>query len=205
MIAEPWRTTLSEVYEEGLDELETAIRACPDNLWGASVWEVRPSDRHVWPIVRGLGAELPDDERLQLYSAFWRVVYHALFWLDHYLAGGVGDPAPPPPFRSDEERNHTLPHRVYSREELLDLLAHCRRKASAVLDGLTDEDVNRPARIGRPFADLLVRNLVQLYDHAAQLNLFLNNRAGFSDPRYTPADRWYRRCPDCPPDATADD
>jgi len=45
---------------------------------------------------------------------------------------------------------------------------------------------------------LLVRNLIRVIDHAAQLNLFLNLKAGLSDSRWTGADRWFRRCPDCP-------
>ena len=82
-------------------------------------------------------------------------------------------------------------------EELLAYLDHCRRKADAVLGALTDEEAERPARIGQPYGEVLIRNLIQLTDHAAHLNLFLNRGAQWSDPRWTPADRWYRRCPDC--------
>lgn len=193
-----WRTSLAQNYNDAIDVLKQALRECPDDLWGASIWEVRLTDRHVWPIVQGVGAELPDEERLQLHSAFWVVAYHVIFFLDHYLGGGLGDPKPPSPFRGDEQKPHTLPHRVYTREELLDYLEYCRRKAESTLAGLTDEQAERPARIGRPFADLLVRNLVQVIDHGSQLNLFLSLKAGLPDSRWTQSDRWFRRCPDCP-------
>jgi hypothetical protein len=158
---------------------------------------VRRSDRHAWPIIRGAGEELPGAQRLQLHSAFWHVAYHALFFLDHYLAGGVGQPNPPAPFRGDDQDLHALPHREYSREELLGYVDHCRRKLDNVLSELTEGRALAPARIGRPFLDLLIGNLVQLCEHTAQLQVFLNTRAGWSDPRWTPQDRWFRRCPHC--------
>lgn len=196
-----WGKSLGEIYADGIDALETALRACPDDLWGASMWEVKLTDRHVWPIVRGIGAELPDAERLQLHSAFWFIAYHAIFFLDHYLGGGLGEPTPPQPFRAADHQPHALPHRVYTRDELLSYVDHCRRKAESVLGALTEEEAQRPARIGRPFADLLIRNAVQLHEHTGQFNLFLNTRGGWSDPRWSVNDRWFRRCPDCADDA----
>lgn len=177
--------SLLQLYGDSIDSLEVVIRGCPDDLWTASIWEVRLNDRHVWPIVAGMGAELPDGDRLQLHSAFRNVAFHVLFFPDHYLSGGVGPPQPPPPFRGDEEDAHTLPNRVYTREELLDYLEFCRRKAASTLTGLTDEQLNRPARIGRPFGDLLLHNLVQLAGHTEQLSLFLNREADWSDSRRT--------------------
>ena len=198
MLIDNFRQSLQWRYADAIDSLEQVLRDCPDDLWGASVWQVRLSDRHVWPIVRGLGAELPDGERLQLHSAFWYVAYHALFFLDFYLSqGGVGEPAPPPPFRSDDHQPHTLPERVYSREELLDYVAHCRRTAESVLGGLTEEAAERPARIGLAFTDLLIGNLVSVSEHIAQFQVFLNTRAGWSDPRWSTSDRWFRPCPHC--------
>ena len=192
----PW--TLRNLYEEATNMLETAVRDCPEGLWTSSVWEVKLSDRHVWPIVRGMGGDLPDPERLQLHSAFCNVAYHVIFFLDHYLGGGVGSPKPPEPFRGDEQDAHVLPHRVYTRDELLRYIAHCRAKAEDLLATLNDERLAEPARIGWPFGDLLIRNLIQVNEHAAQLSLFLNQTAGWSDPRWTPADEWFRPCPDCP-------
>jgi hypothetical protein len=190
-------TSLGWLYNGGLDALEQVIRDCPDDLWTASVWEVRRTDRHVWPIVRGMGGDLPDDARLQLNSAFCNVAFHVLFFLDHYLGGGLGQPQPPAPFEGEDQAGHTLPRRVYTRDELLAYLSSCRAKAESVLGNLTQERMEQPARIGRPFGDLLLNNLVQLTDHTAQLSIFLNREGGWSDPRWTPENQWYRRCPDC--------
>lgn len=198
MTNETWmKTTLENLYAEQFDALALVLRDCPDELWTASAWEVRRDDRHAWPVVRGMGADLPEAHRLQLHSAFCNVAYHVLFFMDHYLGGGLGRPAPPEPFLGDEQDAHVLPHRVYAREELLAYLEHCRRKADALLEDLDDETLQRPARIGWPFGDLLIRNLIQANEHITQLSLFLNLRAGWSDPRWTAADRWFRRCEHC--------
>lgn len=84
------------------------IEACPDEHWSAPVWQVQRSDRHVWPIVRAMGADLPDEERLQLQAAFWNVVVHALRALDVYLDGRVHPAAPPPPFDTWQMAGHIL-------------------------------------------------------------------------------------------------
>lgn len=190
-------TSLSYLYEDAFEVLERALNQCPDDLWTRSVWEVRRTDRHVWPIIRGMGSDLQAEERLQLHSAFCNVAFHLLFFVDHYLSGGLGRPRPPAPFEGEEQAGHTLPLRVYTREELLAYLDHCRVKARAKLTGITEAQLEQPARIGRPFGDLLLQNLVQINDHSAQLNLFLNREAGWSDLRWTPEDRWFRRCLDC--------
>ncbi len=195
--------TLTWLYDDALDSLEVVLRDCPDEKWTTSVWQVRLGDRHVWPIVRGMGAQLPDAERLQLHSAFCNVAYHVIFFLDHYLDGGTSRPNPPEPFRADEQEPHVLPERVYTREELLAYLAFAREKATRVLAGLNDERLEAPARIGRPFGDLLIHNLLQVNGHLAQLQLFLNREAAWTDPRSTTSDRWFRPCPNCPEEAQA--
>ena len=196
--------SLSWLYEDALDAFEVVLRDCPAELWTASVWEVREGDRHVWPIVRGMGAGLPDAERLQLHSAFCNVAYHLLFWLDHYLGGGLGTPVPPAPFRGDEQDPHVLPERAYTREELLEYLAFNRRKAAGVFAELTDERLEQPARIGRPLGDLLLNNLVQVTGHVTELQMFLNRAAGWSDSRWTTEGKWFRPCVNCEPGAAAE-
>ena len=92
------------------------IEACPDEHWSAPVWQVQRADRHVWPIVRGMGADLPDDERLELQAAFWNVVTHALHALDVYLDGGVTPAAPAPPFDTWQMPGHILPEQPPTRQ-----------------------------------------------------------------------------------------
>ena len=192
------RHSLKNMYGDAFDALDVVLRDCPDDTWTTSVWRVRRNDRHVLPITAGMGANLPEEERLQLHSAFCNVVLHVLFFADHYLSGGLGEPQPPPPFEAERQKAHTLPLRVYTREELRGYLEYCQRKAASVLDSFDDETVEQPARIGRPFGDLLIGNLLQMNEHISQLALVLNREAGWTDPRSTPEDRWFRKCPDCP-------
>ena len=69
-----------------------------------------------------------------------------------------------------------MPERVYTKEELLDYLSHCRAKCRATVGALTDE----VARERRTFewvelnaAELILYNLRHVQHHAGQLHLLL--------------------------------
>lgn len=144
-------------FGASIDMLEGAIRACPDNLW---------DDRAQEPV-------------------FWRLAFHTLFWLDLYLTGSVEGFAPPPPFGLDELERDGAPPRVYSKEELLGYLEHCRRKCRATIASLTEEKARevREFRWGRvTFEELLVYNLRHVQHGAAQLNVVLRREAGTAAP-----------------------
>jgi hypothetical protein len=176
-----WKTALWRRFDAAIDQLEHALRACPDQLWQESLWEVRPEDGGVEPAA----AAAPDqDERsIQVYSAFWYLAYHTLFFLDLYLSGGREQLdagfAPPPPFRADEHEAGVLPQRVYTRAELEAYLAHDRRKCQAAIEALTDDEGARPCRWGPreiPFFELLLVNFGHVREHGAQLGMFLGQR-----------------------------
>ena len=157
-----WKTAILRQFGAALDMLGNALRDCPDELWGESLWE----DRSMPP---GL-------------SDFWYLAYHTLFWLDLYLSGQVEGFAPPAPFTLDElEPAGVLPPTVYTRAELQSYLAHCRQKCQATIEALTDEEARRLCRFGWgevPFAELLLDNMRHVQEHCAQLNMFLGQRAG---------------------------
>ena len=136
-------------FGAAIDMLESAVRACPEDLWG---------DR----------ARKPE---------FWYLVFHTLFWLDLYLTGAVEGFAPPAPFTLDElDPAGLLPERVYRKEELLAWLDHGRRKCRATIAALTGEAAARicPFPWGRPtFAELLLYNARHVQHHAGQLHLIL--------------------------------
>lgn len=190
-----WAECLADRYEQVIELLERALVECPDELWERSVWQVRVTDRHAWPIKAGIGEGLPDDERLQLHSSFWFSAYHALLALHQYLDGALAPVPPPPPLLPVPL--HELPRRVHGREELLDYAAFCRQRVDAVVRSLTDDAAAAPTAKGRPFADLLLHNLLHLQDHVSQLNLFLNRNAEWSDGRWATSARWFEPCPDC--------
>jgi SCP-2 sterol transfer family len=177
---EVWKTSLARQYDIVIDRLDAAVRECPDELWEASVWEVKKTHAHVWPIRRvdDKKTRRGDESLLPVVSAFWNVAYHTLFHIDFYLSGAVlRGFEPPPPFREDEHRAHVVPNRPYTREELHRYAAYDREKARQVIGGLTDAQTGQIVkRAGVPFAEFLLRTLLHTQEHAAQLSLLLGQR-----------------------------
>ncbi len=143
-----------------------ALRDCPDELWNKSLWEDQPDQ---W-VAAG-------------FSSFWYLCYHTLFWLDLYMTGAEEGFAPPAPFDLVEmEANETLP-RTYTKEELIDYLAYCRRRCQETVRGMTSEQANRLCRFAWgeiPFAELQLYSLRHVQEHGAQLRMFLGQQAGKS-------------------------
>ena len=192
-----WQAEIARSYEDVIDIFERSVQECPDELWGAPVWRVRKQDRHAWPIVGGMGEDLADEDRLQLHAAFWNVVFHTLTSTDGYLDVGSETPHP---LRVNQPALHCLPERPYTREELLEYVEFCRAKAKRTFDLLTDVDAQGPS-LHRPprdtLAHVLIHNLLHLKEHAAQLDLFLNLRAAWSDERWLTTNRWFTPCQNC--------
>jgi hypothetical protein len=178
---------LAPRYEAAIDELEQAIRGCPDEMREASLWNVERTDPWIWP-ADGKGDGTHTDESIQVFSAFWYVAYHCIFDLDFYLSGGPPEFSTPEPFGGPEEhgadeRGAQLPYPVYTRAELLGYLAHGQAKAARTLATLTNEQVEAPCPpgspyAGRPFGDLLEINLAHLQEHGRQLAGFLLSGRG---------------------------
>jgi hypothetical protein len=157
------RDAIWRQFGASIDMLEGAIRACPDDLW---------------------------DDRAQE-PPFWRLAFHTLFWLDLYLTGRIEGFAPPAPFGLEELEWDGVPPRVYSKQEMLGYVEHCRRKCRATIVSLTEERARevREFRWGRvPFEELLVYNLRHVQHGAAQLNLILRRAAGTAAPWVCRAD-----------------
>jgi hypothetical protein len=146
--------------------LGNALRACPDDLWTAHMWN--------------------DPAMKPEFSDFWYVAFHTLFWLDLYLFGGVEGFPPPQPYNLDELDPHgLLPERIYSREELLTYLEHCRHKCRVTIEQLKDENAHQMceftwAKKGISFIELILDNMRHVQEHGAQLNMFLGQQAGIS-------------------------
>jgi len=147
-----WKKMIWQQFGAAIDMLENAINACPKEVWG---------DR---------------SNRFQ----FWYIVYHTLFFLDLYLSNSNKDFNPPYPFTLEElDPSGILPDRVYTKEELLNYLLHCRTKCKAVIEKLTE--VEGLKRCGIEWQDinvieLLLYNMRHVQHHAAQLNLILRQR-----------------------------
>lgn len=150
-------------FEAAIDAFGDALRSCPDELWGAHLWEDQPDQ---W-VAAG-------------FSAFWYLCYHTLFWLDLYLTGAEEGFAPPEPFDLVEMRAHEVLPRTYTRAELLSYLEYCRGKCQETIGAMSKEQAYRLCRFPwgeLPFAELQLYNLRHVQEHAAQLLMFLGQQA----------------------------
>jgi hypothetical protein len=155
----PWKQIVWHQFGATIDTLDEVVRACPDDLWYARLWD-NPSER-------------PE------YSQIWYRVYHTLFWLDLYLFGAEEGFQPPAPFALIEMEEDDLPDRAYTKDELLAYLQHGRRRCKATIDALTDETARRIHRFpwGEvTFVELLLYNMRHVQDHASQLSLLLGQK-----------------------------
>ena len=144
-----WRGIVWHQFGAAIDMLETAMLACPDDVW---------RDRSRQP-------------------EFWYVAYRALFFLDLYLSGSEDGFAPPPPFTLAElDPAGRAPERTFTKLELHSYLQHGREKCHRTVQDLTDDraaDVCRFSWGEVRFAELLLFNMRHVQHHAAQLNLIL--------------------------------
>ena len=159
----PWSTVIWRQFGAAIDDLDNAIRACPDQLWRARLWD-EPSQESFF---------LPE---------YWYVVYHALFWLDLYLTGAEEGFAPPAPFALiEQDENGPIPEPPYTKEELQAYLEVCRKRCQTTIESTTDKEAQRLCTFGWgevSFAELLLYNMRHLAGHAAQLNLLLGQKIG---------------------------
>lgn len=157
-----WADAVRGQFTAAVDMLENAIRACPDARWGDRVdwWE------------------------------FWYVASHTLYWLDYYLSGSPEDYVPPAPLGPEEaDPEGKLPPRVFTKDELLAVLAGTRPKLRSVFESLDAANAAEPSKylgIGLPQGEMLIYNLRHVQHHTAQLQWLLR-QSGTEPPR------WVRR------------
>ena len=156
------KTGLWNQFGAAIDYLEDNIRACPDDLWRASMYP-HPS----------LPAEM---------SQFWYRAYHTLFWLHLYLTGTEDGFLPPPPFDLIEQTDDgPIPEHPYTKDDLLAYLQQGRRQCKVTIDALTDEKARERCAFSWgevSFVELIIYNLRHVQEHSAQLNLFLGQHLG---------------------------
>lgn len=159
----PWRTVIWKQFGAAIDDLDQALRACPDELWRTRLWNDPSQEKFFLP-------------------EFWYVVYHTLFWLDLYLTGAEEGFVPPAPFALIEQNEEgPIPAQPYTKDELQEYLEDCRRRCQATIEALTDESAQRRCRFGWgevSFAELLLYNMRHVAGHAAQLSLLLGQKTG---------------------------
>ncbi len=157
-----WKTVLWPQFGAAIDMIENAVTACPDALW---------SDRSQNP-------------------EFWYLAFHALFFLDFYLADSPAGFAPPEPFTLDElDPEGALPPPRYGKDEIRTYLRHGREKCRRAIEALSEVRSREPSCFlggDMTVLELFLYNMRHVQHHAAQLNLILRQRTDS-------APRWVRR------------
>ena len=155
-----WKTSVWRQFGAAIDMLDNALRVCPDDLWQARLYNERSVQSE--------------------FAEFWYVAYHTLFWLDFYLSDSAEEFAPPAPFTLSELEAGLLPERVYTKAELQTYLEHGRNKCRTRLETQADLLIPQRCRPDWPemsVAELLLYNMRHIQEHAAQLSLFLGQKA----------------------------
>jgi hypothetical protein len=151
------RKALTSQYAAALKMLENSITQCPPDLWQGRLYQER---------------ELRPE-----FAEFWYIVSHVLFWTDLYLTGQYEGFTPPAPFTLVElDPAGVLPDRVYSQQQLLTYLEHCREKSAGCINAMTEESAARVCHLvwgDVTYLELLLDTLRHIQEHTAQLNLYL--------------------------------
>ena len=181
------RKELCEEFDEAIDDFETALRECPDDLWQVSLWHVPRTDPWVWPKPGTKPIPERTDESIQQFSAFWAVAYHCLWFLDFYVTTDPSGFESPEYVRGGTEEMPwpadgaaPLPDRVLDREALLAYAAHGRRQVRERIETLPDEEFDARCAASHPHAgktllELLHVNLAHVREHGGQLLEFVRS------------------------------
>jgi hypothetical protein len=161
------KTALWNQYGAAIDMLGDVLRACPDDLWRAPLWN--------------------DLAAPPGFSEFWYISYHSLFWIDLYLTGKEEGFTPPEGFSLIEwDELWTMPDRVYTKAELEWYWKLCRERCQTTIEGMTAAKAREPFVWGggeMSFYELQMYAMRHTQEHAAQLALLLGQKIGWS-PEY---------------------
>ena len=157
-----FRQSLRENFDHALRQLAEAIRDCPLDLWEADLWaDEAPTTTDGRGAIRG--------------SAPWLLAHHALVCMDYDLAGEFERWNPPPPI--GDSILGPDPTRVFSREDLLRYLDHCRSRVGNTLTAMTETAAGRPVPAPHRYQGVVFGVLVgsippHVVEHAAQIRQF---------------------------------
>lgn len=162
MVDNYWQTVISRQFAATIQMIQSAIKACPNNLW---------------------------DDRTDG-SPFWHLAYHALFYTDFYLS--ENDKVFKPMEYHKDKANFlpgdykefggivSTPEKAFTQKQLLDYTAHCLSKCQETFEKLTNE--RAVERCGFWWYELnkgefLLNNLRHAQHHAGQLILLLRRHS----------------------------
>ncbi|HOZ87003.1 MAG TPA: DinB family protein [Bacteroidia bacterium] len=153
MMHASFKETLWKQFGAAIDMLENAVKACPDAQWDAT-------------------------------DKFWHKAFHTVFFLDYYLDTEPGQFRPPHPFGLSEfDPAGRMPERTYTKKEILEYVAFCRKKCHDLIAELNEERLAaRWINSWRNYSrfEILIYNMRHVQHHAAQLNLLLRQQTNAS-------------------------
>lgn len=182
------RASLCDSFDEAIDVLTGALRACSAGLWEASLWPVPRTDPWVWP--RPGMEPVPErtDESIQQFSAFWVIAYHCLWFLDFYVTTDPSGFQSPDYVRGGPEELEwpadgaaPLAEAAISREALLRYADHGRQRVRDRIEQASDAQLQAVCGPGHPragstLAELFAINLAHVREHGQQLAQFVESR-----------------------------
>jgi hypothetical protein len=174
----PFVESLGRNFDQALHLLAAALADCPDDLWERDLW---PDEATTGPApTGGLHGSAP-----------WFLGYHALMTLDYDLSAELEPWAPPQPF---DDNTWSFPNRVFTKDEVLGYVDHCRERVRRTLDALTEDAAARPIPDahryhGTPYGVIVGGIPMHVLEHAAQIRQFLASAGVAVQPM--PGDRGY--------------
>lgn len=160
-----WNSALWRQFGAAIDMLDSALLVCPAAQWTQPLWH------------DAAATEFPPR-----FAEFWYVSFHALTWLDLYLAAVPEEEfSPPAPFvQGAIDAAASQPAEPYTKEALRAYLAALRQRCQRALLALTEEQARRPvshypwiSKQPISYLELQLYSLRHVQEHAAQLSLFL--------------------------------
>ena len=157
--------SLSYNFDTALDQLNSALLDCPDEVWERDLWpDESPTRRLENGAIWG--------------SAPWVLAHHALVCLDYDLTGEFEPWQPPSPI--GDFLLYADATRVFTKPELVGYLDLCRERVRQTLEALTDELSVRPLPDqhryrGRLYGVLLGSIPPHVVEHATQIRQFIRN------------------------------
>ena len=140
------KISLWKQFGAAIDMFENAIVKCPPQLW--------------------------DDDK-----KFWYIAFHTLFFLDYYLDTSPDDFMPPKNFTMTEtDMDEKEPDRIYTKDELLSYVKHCREKARKLIQEFNEQAAaalwKNQYRSYSMF-EMQLYNMRHVMHHTGQLNKWL--------------------------------
>lgn len=156
-------TELWRQFGAAIDMFENAVQKCPNELWTFNY---------------STGKDSKDAKHIdEVRSSYWYIVFHTLFFTDYYLDTDPANFKTPDKFKiNEEEIDDVLPENIFSKEDLLEYVTHCRNKLRLLLMDMDEaKAAHRWKNQWRDYSmfEITMYNMRHVMHHTGQLNMML--------------------------------